>query len=468
MSDMELDANPGEQMSVRNEAYSSSLERKWARLLEGIENPYVRRCTAMLFENEANHLRGKKLLTEEVTTGDVGSFLRYVFPIIRRVFPNLIANNIISVQPMTAPIGGVFFFRYRYGSTKGTITTGDEAPVNFDESYSSERIEAEAIGTGTGAQLVWNVSAPWTPVRAGSYQVYVNGTLVSQDNGAGLLTAVAGSGITGAIDYTTGVVVVTCGAAPVLGALLTANYQFVSEMNPNIPQYNADISLQQITAVSRKLRVNWSAEAAEDIRALHGVELESEMVAGASNELGLELDREIIKLVRNGAIASGMTDKWNAVPPSNVSRTEHLKSIIVPISRMSNQIHRRTLRRPANWIVTSPEVCALLDACDGLFVANSETLDRFSGGVEKYGVLQNRWTVYKDPHYPANEMLIGYQGPTFMDTGAVFAPYIPLQITPTFLDPADWQMKKGFRSRYGLLMIRNEFFSRVIVDNVNL
>ena len=448
-----------------NDSFTSALEKKWAPLLEGIGNPYVRRCSAVLFENEAKHLQDRRRLTEEISSGDAGSFLRYVFPIIRRVFPNLIANNILSVQPMTAPIGGVFFFKYRYGSTKGTITQGQEAPVHFDESYSSERVEAETYGTGTGAKTIFDHVLPWTPVRGGSVAVQVNGTTVGIDNGSGV---VAGSGVSaGTIDYSTGILSVTLTAAPAADDTLTMNYEFVSELNPNIPQYNADITLQQVTAVSRKLRVNWSAEAAEDIRALHGVELESEMVAGASNELGLELDREIIKLIRNGAISSGISDTFNATPPAAVSRTEHLKSIVVPISRVANQIHRRTLRRPANWVVTSPEVCALLDATENLFVPTTETMDMFNGGVEKAGVLSKRWTIYKDPHFPANEMLVGYQGPTFMDTGAIFAPYIPLQITPTFLDPADWTFKKGFRSRYGLIMVRPEFYGRVIVDNVD-
>ena len=130
----------GGQRTAMDQSFVQSVSAKWSPLLEGIENPYHRGVMGILYENQMDHL---KSLNEETLSTGVGSFTKYIFPILRRVFPNLIANQIVSVQPMTAPVGGIFTYEYKYGDTKGNVTQNQNLIENFNRYYSSEYIDAE-------------------------------------------------------------------------------------------------------------------------------------------------------------------------------------------------------------------------------------------------------------------------------------------------------------------------------------
>jgi len=474
--------------SIADKGFIQGLIGKWGELLEGIENPYTRGVTAMLMENESQWLQG---LEEETKTINVGSFTKFIFPVLRRVFPNLIANEIVSVQPMTAPVGAVFFFDYKYGSNKGATQAGAIFPRDFDRDYSSEFVNNEQLtaGDGTnfgGAGAALNAVLAWTPVRPLNASLGFSVSIVevdsagadaqtATDNGTGGFT---GDTTAGAINYGSGAVTAfKFTAAPAADSTVVARYYYDGELNTKIPQVNLDITRQPIEAVPRRLKALWSSEAAEDLRAFHGLDAETELVSGIAQEIALEIDREIINDLFVTS-ASGRTDTFSFSPPAGISEIDHLRSMITTVSKISNFIHKDTLRAPANFLVTSPEVSAR--------IAQLTTHGDFrplwvSGGASPYGpadmprpltqhgqfsiykvgTLMNKWVVYEDPFFDSDKMLVGLKGASFLDAGYVWAPYIPLQVTPTFLDPADFSFRKGLRTRYGKKVLRSEYYGRI-------
>ena len=449
----------------------NTLNKKWDWLTEGIPSGHRRDVMSIILENQMRYLKGRvpdnrRNLFEEVRSGQVGQFLKFVFPLIRRSFAQLITPDIVSVQPMTAPIGGIFFFHLRHGTTKGRIVAGDEIPTVFDESYSSERIRGELLGAGDGVNTVFNHQVRQAPVRNATLSVFVNNVEVGTANVANIIAGVFGGGaVAGTIQPDSGVVTLNFAIPPALTDEIRFNYTTNYELNSDIPQVNLDVEVIPVEAQSRKLKIVWSAEAAEDLIALQGFNMDAELSSGISTQMALDVDREVLSDLLTAGEAGISRRTFNRVGPSGVSDIEHLRSIIVPISQVSQLIHKATIRGAANWIVTSPEVVALLDAIPEFApVGPEETM--YSGGVEKVGMLQRRWTVYKDPYFKANKMLLGFQGSGVMETGYVFAPYIPITITDPFEDPADFSIRKGLRTRYAKRLVRPEFYGVVTIENL--
>jgi hypothetical protein len=233
-----------------------------------------------------------------------------------------------------------------------------------------------------------------------------------------------------------------------------------------------------VEAVPRRLKALWSSEAAEDLRAFHGLDAETELVANIAQEIALEIDREIIQTLF--ANSTGTTGAFDRTPPAGVSEIDHLRSIVTVIATVANLIHKKTLRAPANFIVTSPEVSALIaqltthgdfrpiwvtgvESPYGPADAPRPMTQHGQFGIYKAGTLMNKWTVYEDPFFTRDMMLVGLKGSSFLDAGFVFAPYIPLQVTPTFLDPNDFSFRKGLRTRYAAKMTRPEYYGQVRV-----
>ena len=201
-----------------------------------------------------------------------------------------------------------------------------------------------------------------------------------------------------------------------------------------------------------------------------------------AQEMALEIDREIIDdLFQNSTSTTGSFDR---VPPAGISELDHLRSMLTVISTVSNQIHKKTLRAPANWYVTSPEVSAKLVQLQshgdyrGNFVSDgANPFGPFDGiqtppsygpisshqGILKMGLLSNKWWGYQDPFFAFNQIMLGLRGQSYLDAGFVFAPYVPLQMTPTFLDPEDQTYRKGMRTRYATKRLRDEWYGRVTI-----
>lgn len=483
--------------TIADQSYVSALIRKWRDLLEGLpdrtdHDRYVLGCTAILMENESQYLQS---LNEETKTANIGSFTKFIFPVLRRVFPNLIANEIVSVQPMTAPVGAVFFLDYVYGSTKGATQQGAVFPRDFDKDYSSEYVNGEALATGDGvnfggAGAALSANMAWNPVRplnpSAGFKVEIKevtpaGVVVqtATDDGAGGFT---GAVTAGSLNYSNGALTAfKFTNAPALNNLIKAYYFYDGELSGKVAQINLDVKKAPVEAQPRRLKALWSSEAAEDLRAFHGLDAETELVSAVAQEIALEIDREIINDVFLSS--TGTTATFDKVPPAGIAEIDHLRAMLTQISTVSNLIHKKTLRAPANFIVTSPEVSALLAQLTthgdfrAAYVSGAESpygpadmprpmTSHGQFGIYKVGTLQNKWTIYEDPFFARDRMLIGLKGGSFLDAGYVWAPYIPLQVTPTFLDPSDFSFRKGMRTRYAKKLLRPEFYGSMTITNL--
>lgn len=467
--------------SIADEQMNQYLVHKWEPLLDGVKRDDQKKVLARMFENQTKHLQSRVMLGEQTKAADVGPFTKFIFPILRRVFPNLIAQDIVSVQPMTAPVGAVFFFEHVYATTKGQVTAGDFFVRDFNKFYSSEFVDGESIGTGDGSATAFSATLQFTPIRNGVGFVKQQVLTVKHTESATVNSGVAdGAGAitgtniaSGSVNFNTGAITVTFTAAPDNGTAISVEYEYLSEANAQVPQVNLQVNLREVRAHSRKLKALVSSEAAEDLRAFHGIDAESELVTAIADEIALEIDREILTDLQEQA--SGGTATFDRTVPSGITELDHLRALLTQLSNVSNAIHKATLRSPANWIVVSPEVAALIEqlSTHGDFRPNvfpaEPVIPMPQGqfGIFPMGTLLNRWAVYRDPFFdPVGEVLLGLKGKSFMDAGFAWAPYIPLQVTATFLDPNDFTLKKGMRTRYAKEMLRPEFYGKVTVTNL--
>ena len=454
---------------------------KWAPFLEGIEDEldkfaprgqaeYVRSIAAFMLENQAKSM---KRLSEETRALSVGPFMKFVFPVIRRAAVRLVATQIASVQPMTGPIGGVAFYKPRYATDKGQVVAGQEMNKTFNKWYSSNFIDGERAGLGNGTLLTFSRNLSFPRVLAGTMRVLVRtvgttgtGSLVATDNGLGGFNAVAGGpfvGGSGSINYPAGQVQLNFAVAPAATEEVLIEYRYDNELNPRIPEVQIDISIQEIRAEGRKLKSLASVEAADDIKALWGRDIDADLVAHMADEMTAEIDREIAGTALN-AVEPGAILDWDRATPSAVSDPEHLQSLVIRMSEAARLVERRTQRSAANWCITSSEVAALLDTMPGF--ASVDEGHVYQGGIMKGGVLNRKWVIYVDPQFPQDEILMGYQGPSILDTGLIYSPYVPMEITPNFVDPNDLSLRRAIRTRHKITLIRPEFFSKIKVSNL--
>lgn len=485
---------------------SGLLEQKWSFLLEGIDEnagpdwKWQRRTMARLMENQMSHLhdqtRQRGYLQEATAASAIPDYVKFVFPLIRRVWANLFTNGLVSVQPMAAPIGGVFFWEYQYGTTKGTITAGDNMIENFDRFYTSERVWNELLATGTGLVANYTGTLDWIPVKPADNYGQVGAEFTSlvgaaavriyDADGTGTLTG--DTGATSTLDFTTGNYDITFSGNVDASAPVYANYWFSMEASSsNVPEMNIDISLQPVQAWSRKIKALWSAESADDLRAMLGMDIEGELVGGLASEVALEIDREIIQDLYVAAGQTTNTDTFDATVPAGRSPVEHYSGIMTKLDKIATQIHVATKRGPGNWVVCAPNVNTVFSALSrhgdfkGVFDQNpmQPAVGYGTGGRPNFplpqapsgygiytsGTLQNRWRIIVDPYFPSGKAVVGLKGQSFLDSGYAYAPYQPLQVTSTFLDPANFQARKGLRTRYATKLLNSNFYGLLNVTN---
>ncbi len=504
-----------------DESYAERLVNKWQQLLVGVNDPWNRRCLAIMMENQSTDLR-KGHLHEDTTSANAGPYTKYIFPLLRRVFPNMIASQIVSLQPMTAPVGAVFKQEYKYSDTKGNTVASTNLIQNFQKYYSSEYVDYELRVDASdvdGTKVIWNNSTnavervpfKWLPLHSlnttKGYAVkffWTSGgvTKTQTDNGAGGFT---GDGTPGgsSVNYTTGDWTInTTGSIPDNNTPIYATYWYNSELvsSTRAPAVNgslysntdqvaqnpgifSNLEMVPIEAITRKLTASWSLEGLDDFRSLHGLDAEAELVAGMANEISLELDREIITDLVSGAQFSAtynFTVGPTAVPSGvgTVSELDSIRGLVTVMESMAAKIHVATLRAPANFAVVSPQVGAMLAqlTTHGDFmnvnriaqqtVAPSYGPMNSNFGIQMIGTLMNKYTIYQDPFLGLNggaNILMGLKGSNFLDAGYVYAPYVPLQMTATWENPNTFTSHKGMRTRYGKKMLRAEYYGRITV-----
>ena len=534
----------------------AALLSKWEKtgLLEGLNDERTKHGMASLLENQA-----KELLREasSMQAGDVEGFASVAFPIVRRVFGGLIANDLVSVQPMSLPSGLIFFLDFTYtnsrldyasessvygGGVVGSQITGgislsdNEAEQSFyalNNGYSSPTASADAttiaVSSGSVGGLSGGASAGeviakevrWdadlalgTPVAYGDLDL-----TATQMNVRDLVTITledaAGAPIPGQIrrltrevapkvyrvfvtaateaDAATALGTTTVSASFIIddqfnnvgagsiGAVVGAT-EWGLEGEAGIPEIDIKVDSIAVTAKTKKLKAKWTPELAQDLNAYHNLDAEVELTSILSEHIALELDQEILEDLVKGATAG--TLYWSRNPGQFVDRqtglsitgltgpdftgnvSEWYETLAETINDVSAQIHRKTLRGGANFIVCSPEVANLLEFTAGFRGAVTHDDDRGQVGAVKVGSLSKKFDVYVDPYFPRNVVLCGRKGSSFLESGYVYAPYVPLQMTPTIFGTEDFVPRKGVMTRYAKKMVRPDMYGLVIVTDL--
>ena len=256
------------------------------------------------------------------------------------------------------------------------------------------------------------------------------------------------------------------------------------ETDIDIPELDIALKSIPIIAKTRKLKAVWTPELAQDLNAYHSVDAEAELTALLSEYISMEIDLEILDMLYAGATAK--TERWSArvgyeydsatslfaqsSGESNAyTKGEWFQTLGNKIQAVSNAIHQKTLRGGANFLVVSPETATIIESIPGYAAdtTGEATEKSFAMGVQKVGALNNRYTVYKNPYMLENNILVGFRGSNFLETGAVYAPYVPLIMTPLVYDPKNFTPRKGVMTRYAKKMVRSEFYGKIVVADVN-
>jgi len=538
---------------------------KWDKLgfLDGLKG-HIKENMAQLYENQASYL-----INEAAASDSSGSFETVVFPIVRRVFSKLLANDIVSVQAMNLPIGKLFYFVPKiqnrnadgthippFGAPGGpsTTTSGYTDNTNlYDQFYEGQTPNSDPAGlfdyskgafTGLTANCTNVIWSGGSLVAGGDYTgntrsilvelsgfsnvgagkligpdgqemdtedflasletniagTYYNFRVVTQKYGKGIVqygnkatAAFPGQGPGGKyddicdengiiyldVDTSTPAAIGSTSLDGYTGTTFAATPTVVAswrryetlEFEDAIGEVSFDLEAVTVSVTERKLRAQWSPELAQDVSAFHNIDAEAELTALLSEQVAAEIDREILRDLRKGAAWSLRWDYngWKRVANGsiNYNQKDWNQTLITAINQVSAQIHKSTLRGGANWIVVSSEISAIFDDLEYFHVSNAAPdQDQYNMGIERVGTLSGRYQVYRDPYFPPNTVLMGHKGSSLLDTGYVYAPYVPLQLTPTMYNPFNFTPIKGIMTRYAKKMVNNRFYGKITVDGV--
>tara|TARA_Y100000593_G_scaffold94969_1_gene197706 strand:+ start:1349 stop:3181 length:1833 start_codon:yes stop_codon:yes gene_type:complete len=586
-----------------------ALLNKWEStgLLEGIDNDNSRANMARLLENQA-----KELLREasSMAQGDVEGFAAVAFPIVRRVFGGLIANNLVSVQPMSLPSGLIFFLDFQSRNAKAdyrvnaslygggvvgqeltggvklgqteessmsstgnreeqgfySLNTGYASPTassdlaasaiapaaavtaqgpyaggtaalkdfvavsSLTSSTADEQNGAKAVrfdpdllnatsttkvqqvdvtitqtvadsinwdnlimmdlrpqSSGSGVAFGGNENEYIRPVRRLTERVggtTIRFTMHGSANAANHDTEAAFSLIYPIKDDFTGTA--TAGSANAIGAVApTADWNL--EDTTNLPEIDIKVDSVSVTATTKKLKAKWTPELGQDLNAYHNLDAEVELTSILSEQIALEIDREIVNDLIQGA--TGAKHYWSRRPGRFLNResgapistysnesllgadftgtvSEWYETLLETVNDVSAKIHRKTIRGGANFLVCGPEVASILEMTAGFRASIAVDDDSGSAGAHKTGTVSKKWDVYVDPYFPRNVVLVGRKGGSFLESGYVYAPYVPLQVTPTIFGPDDFVPRKGVMTRYAKKMVRPDMYGLVIIEDL--
>jgi len=522
------------------------LVKKWepTGLLEGMEDETKRHGMAVLLENQA----GQLIQEASVTGGqNAEEWSGVALPLVRRIFGELAAQDFVSVQPMNLPSGLIFYLDFKYGTdqtgnhTENSDVYGNTSGSNTDATgglygagkfgYSINDKDTAALAihaSNVDADEFTSGSVAWSDVE---FEPDLSASQAIADNADNALIkvvtsttsftnadtdgvrafSISGSGfdeffpaytkhdssantVTFVVrqSVTSGLInaVVSYHAQPTTNYSRTdfeataANIDANPEADIDIPELDIALKSIPIIAKTRKLKAVWTPELAQDLNAYHSVDAEAELTSLLSEYISMEIDLEILDMLK--ANASAKEEKWSArvgfefnsatslfeeqSGASNAyTKGEWFQTLGNKIQSVSNAIHQKTLRGGANFIVVSPETATILESIPGYATSadGDANTNQFAMGVQKVGAINNRYTVYKNPYMLENDILIGFRGQNFLETGAVYAPYVPLIMTPLVYDPKNFTPRKGVMTRYAKKMVRPEFYGKVIVADVN-
>ena len=511
--------------------------------IAGIESSTERNNMSMLLENQA-----KQLVNEANTTGTDASFQSgnseawagVALPLVRRVFGEIVAKDLVSVQPMNLPAGLIFYLDFQYGGNKTPFakdaslygnegTSPSTAPFGNTNSgglYGSGRYgysintTSSAVGIGnatTGSATLASVnydSAFSASVAAGTvvtasilastldgnydaeairsfYLVGANAPAATGQYPQFTQFSTDGTRIEFVIDEDSLDPAVATAVSYSLAPLDNERGDFEdgnNSLNGNntpivIPEINVQMQSSAIVAKTRKLKAVWTPEFAQDLNAYHALDAEAELTSILSEYISLEIDLEILDMLVESAAAG--TEVWSAVNNRSIvdngtngtisdlgfynSQGQWFQTLGTKIQKLSNVIHQKTLRGGANFMVISPAISTIIESIPG-FAGDADgdvSKANYAFGVQKVGAFNGRYKVYKNPYMTDNQILLGFKGAQFLETGAVFAPYIPLIMTPLVYDPSTFTPRKGLMTRYAKKMVRPEFYGKIQVNGLD-
>ena len=250
--------------------------------------------------------------------------------------------------------------------------------------------------------------------------------------------------------------------------------------NLAIPEIELELKSEPIVAKTRKLKAIWTPELAQDLNAYHSVDAEAELTQMLSEYISLEIDLEILEMLQQNAFTTeywsakvgydwngaGFSVDSDAVSSGAYQKNTWFQTLGIKLQKVSNKIHQLTMRGGANFVVCSPNVATILESMNGFSANPGKDATTFSAGVTNIGSISNRYDVYKNPYMTENVLLMGFKGSNFFETGAVYAPYVPLIMTPLVYDPTNFTPRRGVMTRYAKKIVRPEFYGKVVIDGL--
>jgi hypothetical protein len=454
-------------------------EHKWNDYCESIEDPWLRGVTAICLENQdimfqdtpgyqvQKAIRELQDLNELTTTSNIATIDTIANPVIRAAVPNFIANDLVSVQPMLNKTSMVVFMKAVYGDTKGDVQAGID-PTDYPSAWvGSSRVENEVVFEKVGTDLVATIAAnlSWTTVRPGSLMMVVtdaSDSYMLRDDGAGDFGT--NSGITSnKIDYDTGVIDIDFATAPAGtdAVKVVATYEYNNEATENIPQMDLQLNSSPVTAEPYKMRVRWSVESAQHLMSMFGMSAEVEFGGYVANELKSQTDRRVIHEIETRATAR--PTEWDANPEDGVPYVQHKLEFADVLVEASYNILDATKSAEGNWVLMGTGIGHIVDTLPG-FVGNGVSGVK---GARETGTLNGKWRCFVDPYRDdQNTYTVGYKSGNLMEAGIIFAPWIPLYMTPTTtLD--DFLSRKGFQTQFAVKYVDGDYYSKGRVVPVN-
>jgi hypothetical protein len=377
-----------------------------------------------------------------------------------------------------------------------TFTTGSltDSDLNFDGAFTSSNAAAISAGNPTMFKLTVATSSMTRPdlkgLRAFRVKAGTDFTLVDQFPQFTKLTSDGNIQfvVSGSQDSPSATVRVAFQEQPTDTSRgdfeqTTAGFDASPETDLEIPELNIEMKSEAIVAKTRKLKAQWTPEFAQDLNAYHSIDAEAELTSMLSEYISQEIDLEILDMLITDAKTIG---HWSAeigrqydgsgafvdydtiqAQAASFNQGAWFQTLGTVIAKVSNKIHQKTLRGGANFLVVSPEVATIIESIPGYASDSSGDQSQFAFGVTKVGALNQRYQVYKNPYMKENLILMGYRGTQFLETGAVYAPYIPLIMTPLVYDPKSFTPRKGVMTRYAKKMLRGEFYGKIFVDGLH-
>ena len=540
------------------QAESAKLANKWEKsgLLEGLDGHESEKANmSVLLENQARQLvneansLGASGGGTSITTGGSEAWAGVALPLVRRVFGEIVAKDLVSVQPMNLPSGLIFYLDFQYGSNQPGFATGD----SLYSAGADEATDLPAVGENSGlygagrfGYSIGSTSSLFTEATTGVATASAAFTgILGLDTDFSASKASEGFGSTNGAgdklvtlqvpkDATNGLLndfdvegvrafkvsstanfdkfypqftrvngdnvefVIEQTAADTSLGDITVEFQkgpdnlndrgdFEDPTLPSegvssldIPSIDVKLNSDTVTAKTRKLKAQWTPEFAQDLNAYHSIDAEAELTSILSEYISMEIDLEILDmLIRN----ADTTERWSAKVGREVdsagaftsaadneyyTKMSWFQTLGIKLQSVSNTIHQKTLRGGANFMVVSPKVSTVLESIPGFAADSPGDSNKYAMGVQKIGAINSRYTVYKNPYMTENVILMGYKGNQFLETGAVFAPYIPLIMTPLVYDPVSFTPRKGIMTRYAKKMVRPDFYGKVLCADLNL